>query len=120
TEQKFAATKDRDAFAAQADRSLKSADDQVSALKDRASKEEGAAKDATNAQIDRIKAARDRLKDSINQLKSEDVLQWQSHQAGVQKAMSDLNAELQKSGATASSTQSQPEPQRKPLPPLSQ
>jgi len=92
-EREHAATQARDAFLADAQKTLDATDRQIDDLKKRASNEEGAVKDATQKQIDDLKARRERLSDAMSKVKKADLMKWSDFQPEVQTAMQALNTQ---------------------------
>ena len=91
TEQKFAATHEKDSFVKQAEQSLADYDKRIAELKQQASAAEGATKEAFNRQIDAVKAQRDRAASALSDLKSADLATWKTHQDHVRMAFQDLD-----------------------------
>lgn len=90
TEQRFAATKERDAFVNQAEQSLANYDKRIEELNSQASAAEGAAKDAIERQIDAVEAQRDRAASALSELKNADLATWKTHQDHVRMAFQEL------------------------------
>jgi hypothetical protein len=94
TQQEFAATQARDAFALEAQKLVDEANRQIESLETRHDNEEGAVAEATQAQIDDLEGRRDRLDQAIDDMNGAELTQWSTHKSHVQSAINELQEKL--------------------------
>jgi hypothetical protein len=94
TQRDFQANQARDAFALEVQKTLDEVDRQIAALETQKDSEEGAAADATQQQIDDLKERRDRVEEKLNEMKREELAQWETHKSDVQLAVNELKSKL--------------------------
>ncbi len=94
-EAEYQATQAREDFVEQANQQIKLADERISQLEERHDNAEGAAAETLQTQIDALKSQRDRVQDAVDDLKGEELMQWQDHQRTVQQEVDALQKLLQ-------------------------